>query len=869
MKRFILLLFALLVLHTVVFANPISESEARAKALQFISSKQDGVSSARSAQRSGSSVGTRATLTMAEAQEAFYVFNINSNGGYVIVSGDDRMPDVLGYSYSGTYDTSNMPDNMRAWLAGYAEQYEYLQTHSETRGASLTTVAGSKVYPLLSCQYDQNAPFNGMCPIIDGKRTATGCVAVTMSQIMHYYQWPNQTSKNIPAYVTSHNISISEIGITQIDWNNIAPEYSDYSSDAEKNAISTLMFLCGNSVKTDYGNSRSTSNEEWAMKAFVEYFGYDNSISKIEHTNYSDDAWNQMIYDEIRNGRPVFYSGQGNAGGHAFVIDGYDSNDYFHVNCGWGGRYNGYFLLTALKISNGTFNERQKALIGIQRQGSVEHKYAYAELNDNTLTFYYDNNRESRSGKIFTDLTKHEWTDDNYNSSIEHVKFDSSFSGYKYIMNMNRMFENMTNLVTVESMETVNAIYNPDISYMFFNCGSLTSVSLPNGITSVGHASFYNCSGLSSVSIPNSVTLIDEGAFFQCSSLKTIRIPGKVTDIKRYAFYGCTFDDVYCYAESAPSTGSNTFYDFYLSSAKLHVPGNAIDSYNATSPWNKFYDIIPLTASYYDYSRDMTNLDDRTKWIDAQVNVPNAVAIVENEQEPWAESQKNVVVENSNGRFCPNFVLTDLTQATGINYEQTGFYTPYSFTVKNGSYIRQAYAGFNTICVPFSFKASELSGNAKLYAFDSCNEGEGKVIFKRVKREVAAGTPCIVKETDNKTWNVSLAGKVIISGDPSAFGHMRGTYVTTDTYQGIGYSPNSNNEFAPLSQYLHPFRACFVISDESSARNIRIVLEDDITDISEISIKEDAVRNGKYLEQGKIVIFKNGRKYNANGLIMK
>lgn len=832
-------------LHTFVFANSISESEARAKAMQFINSK-NGKSSARSAQRFNSTVGTNATLTVAEAQDAFYVFNINSDGGYVIVSGDDRMPDVLGYSYSGTYDVNNMPDNMRAWLAGYAEQYEYLQTHHETRGTSLTTVAGSKVYPLLSSQWGQGSPYNDQCPTVNGKKSATGCVATAMGQIMYYHQWPLQTAKSIPAYTTRYNTTMSEIGITDIDWNNITPNYSKNSYSAEKNAVSTLMLLCGCATKTNYEpGGAGASNVDDAMKAFMEYFSY-NGTSKIEHANYSDDAWNQMIYDEIRNGRPVFYSGFDDYGyGHAFVVDGYDGDDYFHINAGWDSRYNGYYLLTAIKLDY-SYNNRQKALIGIKGQGSVEHKYAYAELIGNTLTFYYDNSREGRSGKIFTDLTNHEWTGSNYNGSIEHVKFDPSFCGYKYVMNMSRMFENMTNLVTVEGMETISATYNPDISYMFFKCTSLTSVSLPNGITSIEEAAFYNC-----------------------SSLKTFRIPANVTKIGNYAFIGCYLKDVYCYAENAPSTENNSFYDYYLSSATLHVPVNAIDHYKSKSPWNSFYNIIALSASYYDYNRNMMSLDDRTKWAESQMNVPNAVAVVENEQESWAASQKNVVVENSNGRFCPNFVLTDLSQAPGINYEQTGFYTPYNFTVRNGSYIRQAYAGYNTICVPFSFKASELSGNAKLYAFDSCNESEGKVIFKRVKREVAAGTPCIVKENDNKTWNVSLAGKAITSSDPSAFGHMRGTYVTTDTYQGIGYSPNSNNEFAPLSQYLHPFRACFVISNESRARNIRIILDDDITDIGEISINEDAIKDGKYLEHGKMVIYKNGRKYNANGLIMK
>ena len=852
MKQFFLSLFALLMLYTSVFANPISESEACAKAMQFISSRQDGVSLARSAQRSVGSSGTGATLTVAEAQDAFYVFNIGSDGGYVIVSGDDRMPDVLGYSYSGAYAPEEIPDNMRAWLAGYAEQYEYLQSHSETRGASLTSVAGGRVYPLLQTQWGQDTPYNDLCPTVSGEKSATGCVATAMGQIMHYYQWPNQTSKAIPAYTTRYGTYMPEIGITDINWNNITPNYSKNSFDAEKQAISTLMLLCGCATKTNYRKDAGVSNEDDAKNAFVEYFGYDNSISKVEHANYRDDAWNQMIYDEVSNGRPVLYSGgeiiSGRFGrGHAFVVDGYDGNDYFHVNFGWNGLYNGYFLLTAIGIPTATFNDRQKALIGIKGQCSVEHKYAYAELAGNTLTFYYDNNREGRSGKVFPDMAAHEWTSSDYTRSIKHVKFAPSFSEYKYVTDMNSMFEEMSYIVTVEGLETVSSIYNPDISYMFLSCTNLTSVSLPNGITTIGY-----------------------GAFNQCSKLKTIRIPSSVTEIEDYAFGACSPSDVYCYAENPPSAEYSSFDNTSsVRSATLHVPANAIDNYKSKSPWNRFRNIVPLTANYYDYTRTMTPLDDRTKWAESQASVPNAVAVVENEQESWAASQKNVVVENSNGRFCPNFVLTDLSQAPGINYEQTGFYTPYEFTVRNGSYWRQAYSGYNTLCVPFSFKASELSETAKLYAFDYCNEGEGKVIFKRVKREVAAGTPCIVKETDNKVWNVNLSGKVITPSDPAVFGQMRGTFVTTDNYQGTGYSPKSDNVFSPLSQYLHPFRACFVISNASDARGIRLVLDEDITGISEIEFDGDDMKDGKYLEDGKMVIYKNGRKYNANGLIMK
>ena len=117
MKRIILSLFSVFVFFTHVLATPISEGEAREKAMKFMLAKK-GKSSARSSQRFGVSGGTGATLTVAETQEAYYVFNNDPDGGYVIVSGDDRMPAVLGYSYSGTYNPDEIPDNMRAWLEG-------------------------------------------------------------------------------------------------------------------------------------------------------------------------------------------------------------------------------------------------------------------------------------------------------------------------------------------------------------------------------------------------------------------------------------------------------------------------------------------------------------------------------------------------------------------------------------------------------------------------------------------------------------------------------------------------------------------------------------------------------------------------------
>ena len=123
----------------------------------------------------------------------FYVFNVGSDGGFVVVSGDDLMPTILGYADSGTYDEATMPENMKAWMEGYSRQMAWLHSHPEA--AARKVVNGGDISPLLATKWDQYAPYNNLCPVDDGYHSVTGCVATAMAQVMYYHQWPNETKK--------------------------------------------------------------------------------------------------------------------------------------------------------------------------------------------------------------------------------------------------------------------------------------------------------------------------------------------------------------------------------------------------------------------------------------------------------------------------------------------------------------------------------------------------------------------------------------------------------------------------------------------------------------------------------------------------
>ena len=380
MENKLLLLFNLLLFAAVIQAVPVSKTEAQKKAQQFISGK---IAAAR-----GTSTPD---LQLATADgDNYYVFNVTGQQGFVIVSGDDRAPEILGYSDEGQFDAANIPSNMKAWLQGYADEIQNMPENvASSRGTGQKRVVKTSINPLLQTLWDQDDPYNLKAPnFVNGARSVTGCVATAMAQIlyytaMHFGGFPSATTQIIPSYQFATKWSAGPltkpaVGITTFDWENMFPIYYGSETSTQKNAVAALMECCGASVEMDYAdqvNGGSEASVARVAHALKTYFGFGNSIQYKNRSLYTTAEWEDLLYTELRDGRPVLYGGQSSGGGHAFVCDGYDGDGYYHINWGWSGSNNGFFLLSALNPygsgiggsnSSDGYSMSQDAVIGFQ-----------------------------------------------------------------------------------------------------------------------------------------------------------------------------------------------------------------------------------------------------------------------------------------------------------------------------------------------------------------------------------------------------------------------------------------------------------------------------------------------------------------------
>lgn len=414
----------------------------------------------------------------------YYAFNLEQ--GYVIVSGDDEMTELVGYAENGFFDAENVPPQMQLWLDGYAEYVAAVQSgKAKARKILLSDSPSVVVEPLVTTKWNQDAPFNNFAPEYtddnnNTQRCATGCAATAMAQIMKFHNWPEQGVGHYSYEHQSFGTISSDFSEHVYDWTNMIDRYNNGEySNVQADAVALLMKDCGVSLNMNYGPVSGASIYSYTP-AFKNYFRY--SSRTINRSGCETAEFTKIITDELQEGRPIIYCGTGEDGGHAFVVDGYDTNYFLHVNWGWGGYSDGYFDMnymdpTGLGIGGGSgaFKWNQGIVLARPLKDGVE-PYEFIQQ----LCFVLFNDVQ---GGIFC---KQEMPANKGDDVTILLRNTANLSGESFFGSLNvGVFDDSGALVTMGNEERLE---NNNGELLEFQSGSLYSVDLPMTLNTAGIA---------------------------------------------------------------------------------------------------------------------------------------------------------------------------------------------------------------------------------------------------------------------------------------------------------------------------------------------------------------------------------------------
>ena len=296
--------------------------------------------------KSAKNLKTRAAATT--TQQPYYVFNDDTGKGFVVVAGDDKMGEVLAYSHEASIDMANLNPEARYLLDSYRQVYEKLgKNKGLTTRAETATKATDAVQPLLKSKWGQDYPYSKQTQYV------TGCVATAVAQVMYYHKWPAQ-GKGQESYKVTFDNTVRSADFTKshYDWDNMLPDYNRRNvTTKQEDAVALLMNDVGIATNMQYTNRASGTQSYMAVRALRNYFDYDAAL--VTRLNEGVDNFIEIVKKELRNGFPLYISGDSKTGGgHAWVCDGFDKEDRFHMNFGWNGQANGYYSLATLSVTS-------------------------------------------------------------------------------------------------------------------------------------------------------------------------------------------------------------------------------------------------------------------------------------------------------------------------------------------------------------------------------------------------------------------------------------------------------------------------------------------------------------------------------------
>lgn len=301
------------------------------------------------------------------SEEAYYVFNHADDQGFTIVAGDDRLPDIVGYATSGSFDAENIPDGLSFFLELYRDKVLALSDNEDVVTSDFNAVHRASstkpvVAKMLTTQWAQNAPYNNLCPLYDGTNHGyVGCVALALGQVLRYHANPAKMTTAIPKYITDSGSRYSGVsGTRTYNWSSMPNKLTTSSSDTQKTAVATLLYHCGLALETEYGQN-SSAFLSTIPEAVLNYFGMESDDILYTDLCSGPSEWIPLIDASLEAGRPVCIGGCDSKTGaaHAFVCDGRNASGLYSINWGWGGSNDGYFDITVLN-ANSTYSFSRK-----------------------------------------------------------------------------------------------------------------------------------------------------------------------------------------------------------------------------------------------------------------------------------------------------------------------------------------------------------------------------------------------------------------------------------------------------------------------------------------------------------------------------
>lgn len=478
-KKNLLLLVAIIASQMATLAESLNEEQARMAAAAFFSP---------TTHRANIRAKARQLVLRTEGhQDGYYIFD-RPEGGCVFVADDDAIGrTVLGYTDQGSFDAQDLPVGLQDWLSQIGVLMDAVHQGKINRQPKSAGTRRAIVNKLIKTTWNQYEPYNNLCPMSGMQRCITGCVATAMAQVMKYWEWPEHGYNSIEYYDEGCKQTLSRDFTKSVyDWENMLDSYKGVYRKVNSDAVATLMRDCGYAVQMHYtpeASAASVSAEEMAT-----YFHYSAGARDRYCGNYSTEVWHEFIRRDLDAGRPILYCGQSDTSGHEFILDGYDTEDYYHVNWGWGGKDDGWFTITNLN----SYNDDQWMINELEPDRNEESTFSYNLSDDGVLTI-------SGTGSMPTEyrISTAPWAE--MCQSVRKIVFGEGITGivdgFGYVYQCGNRYVNLEEVVLPEGLKYIGR-------YAFLN-PQFTSITLPSTLIETSDAFYW--APLESIHLPKAM----------------------------------------------------------------------------------------------------------------------------------------------------------------------------------------------------------------------------------------------------------------------------------------------------------------------------------------------------------------------------